>query len=104
MADIKDETLLSISKTEPRDGNWTEVRVVRWIIDGEPKSVRFERRKFYNDKDTGEAKMGKAEGFTIADLKLVAAKWKEIISIIQTPPPYKPAKQEPVPDLEDVPF
>ena len=79
--DIVGKTLLKISSTdEDSRGQHVEVRVVQWIIDGEAKSVKLEKRQFYKDEETGQEMMGKADGFTLKDLATIQPRWKEIVA------------------------
>ena len=94
MADVESKELLVITEKAPEKGekynkDGHKVRVVQWY--GKTRqgkawsSVKLERRKFFLDGD--ETKMGKAEGFTIEDLRAIQPRWKEILALMQNPPP-----------------
>lgn len=86
MADIKGEELLVLSESEPdKKGQTKRLRVVRWIVDGESKSIKLEKRQFYK-KDDGEEGTGKADGFILKDLEAIKANWAKVIGIMKNPP------------------
>ena len=85
--DIVGRSLLTVSKTdEDQRGQHMEIRVVQWIIDGEAKTVKLEKRQFYKDDDGAEM-TGKADGFTLKDLAAVRDNWSKIVATIKNPPP-----------------
>ena len=97
---IVGKTLLMVSKTDANDrGEHTELGVVQWFIDDEPKTVMLTKRRFWKDDDGAER--FKPEGFRLVDLKAIQPKWKEIVAIMQNPPKVAP---EPVADIEQAPF
>ncbi len=103
-----DKSALDVKK------NWKEFRLVQWVIDGKPKSVKLEKRGFYQTID-GDIRMAKAEGLVLADmeiLKVVEAGQTEsnfarVMKFMKNPPAYKP---EPKPaagadgTIEEIPF
>jgi hypothetical protein len=87
MPDIQGIELLVITKTEPNDkGNSRRLRLVQWVVDGQSKSVKLEKRNFFTD-EYGEEKTGKADGFVLQDLEACRPHWKKIMELMKTPPP-----------------
>lgn len=116
MADIKAIDLLVIAKKNPESGEKYNkdgyvLRVVQWVYErskgGTGSVVKLERRKLYLGED-GQAKPGKADGFSLADITALKPHWPAIIELLKNPPPPPVPLQSPPetkPDqLEDVPF
>lgn len=82
---------LLVLKTEERRDGKSVLRVVQW----NKYKPKLEKRGFYQ-KD-GEFKTGKAEGLSLADLKLIIEKQDEIIAQMTAEPkdtPPEPADSE----------
>ena len=106
MADIQGIELLTIVQSEPdKRGNFRKVRLVHWIVDGEPKSVKLEKRVFYKD-EYGALKTGRADGFALKDLEACKPHWAKIIQLMKNPPAVvkQEVTKEDVKALDDVPF
>lgn len=87
-ANIEGQELYVADSWESKDGNKAlKSRIVRWVIDGQPKSVVLERREFFRGTD-GEMKMGKAKGFSLKDLEALKVHWPRIMDILKNPPPF----------------
>ncbi|MCX5794921.1 MAG: hypothetical protein NTY77_05465 [Elusimicrobia bacterium] len=107
-AEIVGQELMVIKDTGVNDrGNRTKIRVVRWIVDDEPKSIVLEKRNFFMYEEEGVEpveRMGKCEGFRLNDLKAIYPKLKEISEIMKNPPAHKSANED-IPDtVEECPF
>jgi len=113
MADFKCMTLLSVRGPDANKYDEVrEVRVIRWVVDGVPKSVGLAKTLTYKDKQSGEPRT-KVETLNKEDLRAIQAKWKEIIAIVCNPPAYVPPATAPAAaqtdfgsndGLEEVPF
>lgn len=91
---IKDREIYCLHRKEATEkSNEMRIRVVQWIIDGEAKAVTLEKRDFY-DSD-GDLRMGKAKGFTVKDLELLAPKLAEVLEVMKNPPDLETEKAEP---------
>lgn len=74
----------------------TELRVVRWIVDGKPTQIVIERRERFR-KEHGEVP-GKASGLNLADLLLIEQHMDEIKAFMRgrrIPVAAAPDKPEP---------
>jgi len=102
MADVQSNELLVLAEQKPdnsgrykKDG-W-KLRVVTWFgvtKGGKPwESTKLEKRKFFLDDDDA-VKLGKAEGFTLEDMKIIQARWKEIIAMLANPPQVEQAQTQ----------
>lgn len=101
--DIIGRELIVIAKTDAdKYGNARVVRVVQWIIDGEPKSIKLEKRMFFRNKE-GEER-SKPDGFTLIDLKEIQPRWRDIIEMMRNPPKYDSHATEETNGIEEVPF
>lgn len=84
--DIKEKVLWVIdSKTNERSGGGTDLRVVQWIVDGKPTKPGLEKREWFEDRDSGERKVGKAKAMTSFDLAKVITNIKKIAKLLQMP-------------------
>ncbi len=111
--DIVGVPLLVLDKSSSdAKGNWKEFRLVQWVIDGKPKSVKLEKRGFYKTQD-GDIRMAKAEGLSMADLEVLKAVasgqektwWARVVELMKNPPAYvKPEPGEAGAEIEEVPF
>lgn len=106
-ADIQGIELLVLAEGRPRDdGSTWKLRVVQWVVDGQSKSVKLEKRKFFKD-EYGNLKMGKAEGFSLDDLKSCNPKWGVIADLMKNPPPVvapQRGTEQAENKIEEVPF
>jgi hypothetical protein len=99
MADIEGRELAVYAEKKPDDkGRSWRLRLVQWIVDGEAKSVKLERRNFFVDEG-GVTKMGKADGFILKDLEALHPHWKAMIATMKNPPPL--SENDSKPDLDD---
>ena len=90
MAQIDAVELITIAVgPEDQKGNSWRLRLVQWVVDGQSKSVKLERRKFFKDA-YGDTKTGKADGFTLRDLEACKEHWPKIMQFMKTPPEVKP--------------
>lgn len=114
MADIQGVDLIEIVKSQPRDnGSFRTLRLVQWVVDGQSKSVKLEKRNFFLD-EYGEIRTGKCEGLTIQDLEACKPHWTKIVELMKTPPPYVAptpeldaavaTAKEALPGSEEIPF
>jgi hypothetical protein len=111
MADGKDIqavelVTIAVSKEDKEGRSW-RLRLVQWVVDGEAKSIKLERRNFFKDA-YGEIKTGKADGFTLKDLEACKEHWPKIMDLMKNPPAVKPkdikeAAKE-ILGAEEVPF
>lgn len=80
-ATFKPEVFLKLSEwVKPDKNNKYELRVLRWIVNDVPKSVKVEKRSFYLAEN--QWKMGKVEGFGYADLKVINENMDKILDIM----------------------
>lgn len=102
MAEIEGRELLVVAEKKPDEkGRSWKLRLVLWVVDGESKSVKLERRNFFTGED-GEMKTGKADGFSLKDLEALKSHWTAIIKLMQNPPKVEGAANEINP--EEVPY
>lgn len=119
---VEGKELLVLASAEPEAGerydkNGFRLRVCQWLYEKRDGSVggsvKLERRQFYL-KD-GEAKIGKAEGLTLDDLKLLQDNWKKVVEIMKNPPEPAWPEKKPEPaqgqqqpgtdtDISEIPF
>ena len=86
MANIEGRDLLVLVQgRENEEGRSWNLRLVQWIVDGEPKSIKLEKRRYFRD-DYGEQRTGKAEGFSLQDLELIRKNWEKIMNLMNNPP------------------
>ena len=84
--DIQAVELITIAVGPETDkGQSWRLRLVQWVINGESKSVKLERRRFFKDA-YGDTMTGKADGFTLRDLEACKEHWPKIMSLMKTPP------------------
>ncbi|QOR55562.1 MAG: hypothetical protein UMS36scaffold28_52 [Phage 59_13] len=82
-AEIESEVLWVISSRESeRGGTGTELRVVRWIIDGKPAKPLLEKRDWFASQD-GEIKPGKARGLNSFDLAKIVMNVRKIAHLME---------------------
>ena len=55
----------------------SQMRVVKWIIDGEEKDPQFEKRQFFVAAD-GSKKIGKVLGLKKNDMEFIIENWDQI--------------------------
>lgn len=78
---FKSDVILKLSEwVKPDKNNKYELRLIRWIVDGVPKSVKLERRSYYVDQN--QWKMGKVEGLSYADMKVIQENMPKIMEIM----------------------
>jgi hypothetical protein len=110
-ADIREDVLLVLKRDEYKRGGASELRIVRWIIDGKTGQPFIERREKWQTED-GFQKMGKAKGLSAGDFWLILERAEEIGRImgvpahkvqeavnktseqIQAPPEHRPMRDE----------
>jgi len=109
MADKKIEGVELIvileGKVDDKGRSW-KLRLVQWVIDGESKSVKLERRNFFTG-ESGDTMTGKADGFSLKDLEACKPHWPKIMELMKNPPKVKPAIIQAAEDIlgaEEVPF
>lgn len=79
---IESKDLLVLNKdVNENRGTTTVLRCVDWISNGK-HYPQLEKREFYNDRDTGDLKMGKAKGMTVKDLGIIQDNWAEIMEAL----------------------
>jgi len=92
MADTKDiqavELITIAVSQEDKEGRSWRLRLVQWVVNGEAKSIKLERRNFFKDA-YGETKTGRADGFTIKDLEACKEHWPKIMELMKNPPAVK---------------
>lgn len=72
---IEGQTILTVHDTQGNNGG-TEIRVLKWLIDGKPTQTFLEKRQY---RMQNESKLFmKAKGFTKDDLNILVSKWDEI--------------------------
>jgi hypothetical protein len=106
MMDWKQKELLVIrdTKSQNHDGCGWKIRVCQYILDGESKSVKLESGEYWKDKESGETRY-KTKGFSKKDLESCKPHWKEIIRLMDNPPPVESGTTgEPSQDIEEIPF
>lgn len=102
MANIQGVELLVVAKKDPDEkGRSWKLRLVQWVVDGEAKSVKLERRNFFATEE-GETRAGKADGFSLKDLEALKPFWKQIVETMQNPPKFAGTANEINP--EEVPY
>jgi hypothetical protein len=79
---------IGIGKEDDKGNSW-RLRLVQWFVDGQPKSVKLERRRFYKDS-YGSPMTGKADGLSLNDLNACKPHWKKIMELMQNPPKTMP--------------
>ena len=111
-ANIKENELLVLKETEHSEKyGWKKFRVIRWIVDGKPSSVKLEKRGFYATED-GDIRMRKAEGLDLADLELLEKRdetgksmWTKVKELMKNPPKWEePAPAAAEETINEVPF
>jgi len=86
MADIEGIDLIVIAESKENDkGNSWRLRLVQWVVDGEVKSVKLEKRRFFRD-EYGNQKTGKADGLRLEDLEACKPHWTKIMELMKNPP------------------
>lgn len=92
MADKKIDAIelitIAVSKEDDKGNSW-RLRLVQWIVDGEAKGVKLERRRFFKDA-YGDTKTGKADGLSLKDLEACKEHWPKIMELMKNPPKPKP--------------
>lgn len=83
-ADIKEDVLLVLKRDEYKRGGASELRIVRWIIDGKTGQPFLERREKWQTED-GFQKMGKAKGLSAGDFWTILERAEEIGRIMGVP-------------------
>lgn len=89
MPNIDGVELIVIAKGEKNDkGQSWRLRLVQWVVDGQSKSVKLEKRRFFLDA-YNEEKTGKNDGLTIQDLTACKPHWAKIMELMKNPPVVK---------------
>lgn len=105
MATFTPQTILTLQKTEPNKyGNYTEIRVCRWDVDGRVGKPNLEKRTHYKHKESGEMR-DKPGSFTWEEFLFCIENKDKIDKAIHSPDQVlkdnAPAVEE---VIEDVPF
>ncbi len=56
----------------------TQLRIVKWIVDGLKTGAKLEKRSFFKKKDGTFSDLGSAKGLTKEEIEFVIANWSEI--------------------------
>lgn len=85
MADKKaqtiEETVIKVlRRREYQKGGASELRIVRWTVDGKTHPAQLERREKYQS-DHGE-KLGKSKGLSVEDVTFILTHKDEIIALM----------------------
>jgi hypothetical protein len=75
-------------KSRNKEGSGTKLRVVQWVVNGQSKSVKVEKRQYYLDA-YGKTMTGKAEGFSLDDLNALKPHWPRVLELMRNPPAVK---------------
>jgi hypothetical protein len=112
MADIRAVELIVMMETQPNEkGNCRKLRLVQWVVDGESKSIKLEKRNFFTD-EYGNQKTGKCDGLRLDDLEACKPHWTKIMELMKNPPAVKSPEleqavaqtKEVMPGSEEIPF
>ena len=86
MADIEAVELIVIAQgKEDEKGNSWKLRLAQWVVDGEAKSIKLEKRRFWRNEQ-GELRTGKADGLRLQDLEACKPHWAKIMELMKNPP------------------
>lgn len=76
---LNEKTLFTIKTSQPKNGNKTVFRVVRWSDRAKP--VLEKREQFKGDD--GRWKNGKVKGLTYDDIVLLEENWDDVLSALE---------------------
>lgn len=84
--DIREDILWVIQEQiNEKSGGGTDLRVIRWIIDGKPIKPALEKRDWFLSPE-GDRKLGKAKGMGAGDLYLIIKNIKAIAKLLEIKP------------------
>ncbi len=84
--DIREDVLWVIQEQQnEKSGGGTDLRIIRWIVDGKPGKPMLEKRDWYLSED-GDRKAGKAKGMTAGDFYLIVKNLRVIAAQLLVKP------------------
>ena len=105
MSEWKQKELLVIrdQKSEKKEGAGWKIRVVQYILDGVSKAVKLESGEYWVDQGTGETRY-KTKGFSKRDLESCKPYWRDIMKLMDNPPPVESVQSQEPDAQDDAPF
>lgn len=99
----KELLVIRDQKSEKKEGAGWKIRLCQYILDGVSKAVKLESGEYWVDQGTGQTRY-KTKGFSKRDLESCKPHWKEILRLMENPPPVGEVQQQEPDAPEDTPF
>lgn len=76
------EKVLGVIHDEEGESGGTQIRILKWVIDGKESQTYLEKRQYRIQPDKSKY-FNKAKGFTKRDLNILAENWDAIAAAME---------------------